>query len=260
MSLHTSIRGAGQPVVLLHSGGMSGRQWRKLADKLEPHARVLMPDFLGCGDNPAWPEHEPFHFQRDLDAVAELLDGLAEPAHLVGHSYGGFIALLLARARPALVRSLAVYDPVAFGVLHDAHDRDGLDDLARVAANPIFLDDAVGGSDRWFNAFIDYWNGEGSWQAMPLAAREAFLRVGKKVYMEVRSLIADRSTRAELATTLPALIMSGERSPAAARRVAVQLTAALPNAISQSIAGAGHMGPITHADVVNQAIASHVFR
>src|SRR5204863_8422743 len=98
--LHHERLGAGPPVVLLHSGGMSGRQWRRLAELLSPVHEVVTPDFLGSGNNPPWPDAKPFDFALDVAEVGKLLDALGKPAHLVGHSYGGLVALTLARQRP----------------------------------------------------------------------------------------------------------------------------------------------------------------
>ena len=50
---------------LLHSGGMSSRQWRKLAELLSRKRSVRAPDFLGSGDNEPWPADKPFHFLDD---------------------------------------------------------------------------------------------------------------------------------------------------------------------------------------------------
>ena len=257
--LHHERRGQGPLVVLLHSGGMSGRQWRRLADLLSSSYQAVTPDLLGSGDNPPWPDEAPFDISLDVAAVGELLDSLRAPAHLVGHSYGGFIALALARERPATVRSITVYDPVAFGVLHESHDRDGLRDLERVSANPVFCDDARGGGETWFEAFVDYWNGPGSWRTLPAAAQAAFLAAGRKVYFEARSLLADRTALAAHARiSAPTLLLAGERSPVAARRIIARLAAAIPRARTRVVAGAGHMGPITHAAEVNALIAEHL--
>lgn len=258
-ALHVDDRGAGTPVVLLHSGGMSSRQWRSLAERLAPTHRVLAPDFLGSGKNPPWPDEVPFHFDLDVAAVARVLGGLDGPAHVVGHSYGGLVALTLARRHTDRVRSLAVYDPVAFGVLRDPPDAVGLADLARAESNPVFTDEATGGSEPWMEAFVDYWNGPGAWRALPASSREQFLRVGRKVFREVSSLMGDATGPAAYAQLdVPALVLGGERSPAAARRVTELLAAALPRARREVVAGAGHMGPLTHAAVVDALIAEHV--
>ena len=259
MTASPDVASLQQPVVLLHSGGMSSRQWRKLGEALSTTHRVITPDFLGSGENPLWPQGEPFDFSADVDVIQELVEGLGEPAHVVGHSYGGLIAVTLARRAPARIRSLTVYDPVAFGVLYGANDAEGLESLAQIGGNPIFTDSALGGGDAWFDVFVDYWNGPGAWRAMTPAARASFLRVGRKVFYEVTSLMKDRTPAPGYAGALaPALCLAGERSPAAAQRVVALLTAALPRGRAQTVRGAGHMGPLTHAAIVNEAIVAHI--
>ena len=66
MALHVTIRGEGETVLLLHSGGMSSRQWRRLSDRLSSSFRVVAPDFPGSGSNPLWPDDRPFDLSLDL--------------------------------------------------------------------------------------------------------------------------------------------------------------------------------------------------
>ena len=115
-------------VVLLHSGGLTSRQWRRLRERLAPRFEVAAPDFLGYRPEARWPDGAPFHFHRDVELIESLVVG---PAHLVGHSYGGLIALQFALRRPHLVRSIAVYEPVAMGVLDDEAD-----DYDAIVSNP----------------------------------------------------------------------------------------------------------------------------
>lgn len=259
MKLHVTSTGAGDPVVLLHSGGMSGRQWRKLAEALAPTHRAIMPDLFGSGESPPWPEGAPFHFMDDAGEILSLIQAEGGAAHLVGHSYGGLLALMIAKAHPEKVRSLAVYDPVAFGVVRAANDPEGMEDVRRVESVPVFLDDAAGGTDLWYEAFVDYWNGPGAWRALPPASRDAFLRVGKKVYLEVRSLMADLSPASSYAgITARTLLLFGEKSPPAARRVVALLGQAIPGARIHGVGGAGHMGPLTHGPEVNAMILANV--
>lgn len=238
---------------------MSSRQWARLADALSATHRVIAPDFLGSGERAAWPDDPGFDFSHDADLVEAEIARAGAPVHLVGHSYGGLVAATLARRNPERVRSLALYDPVAFGVLHGASDREGLDDLMRVGSHPVFFDPERGGGDAWFEAFVDYWNGEGAWRGMTESGRASFLRVGRKVFHEVRSLSNDRTpASAYAAVEAPALVLGGEKSPAAARRVAAILSAAFPRGRLQVVRGAGHMGPLTHGTTVNEAIVAHI--
>lgn len=238
---------------------MSSRQWGRLSEILGRTHRVIAPDLLGSGDNPPWPDEEPFDLADDVDVIEQLVERVGEPVHLVGHSYGGLLAMTLARRAPSRIRSIAVYEPVAFGVLADANDPEGLADLARATRDPVFTDFARGGSDAWFEVFIDYWNGPGAWRGMTESGRNSFLRVGRKVFYEVWSLMRDRTpAQAYAGVAAPALFLGGEKSPVAVRRVVEILAETLPRGRAQTVPGAGHMGPLTHGALVNEALVAHI--
>lgn len=97
-------------VVLIHGSVGNGDQaWapvRVLADRFE----LVVPN---RGGYPPGPLLERIDFDEQADELAPLL---ADGAHLVGHSYGGVIALLLAARRPEAVHSLTVSEPPAFAV------------------------------------------------------------------------------------------------------------------------------------------------
>src|SRR3569832_2064607 len=123
--IHVEDSGTGAPVVLLHSSGMSGDQWRRTTPALlQAGVRAIVPDLLGSGRSAPWPEGKPFQFGLDVEVVGRLLQRVDRPVHLVGHSYGGHIALRAATLAPDRVISLALYDPVSFGVLAPEGDRE----------------------------------------------------------------------------------------------------------------------------------------
>lgn len=236
--------------LLIHSGGFTSRQWRRLAQRLAPIHDVLAPDLIGYGDAP-WPPGKPFHFRQDVDRLAGMLD---RPADVVGHSYGGLLGLQLALARPAQVRALALYEPVAFGVLGPA-DADARAQLAL----PAYQADAAGVDEAWLTAFVDWWNGAGAWAALAEPTRAGFRAVAWKVHQEVATLSADTTDRARYATiTAPTLLLGGGRTAPTELRTLERLAEALPHARLEVFPGMGHMGPITHADVVGAAIVAHL--
>jgi pimeloyl-ACP methyl ester carboxylesterase len=246
-----------QRALLIHSGGFTSRQWRKLSELLAPRFHILAPDLLGYGPNGRWPDGEPFHFRQDLDHLETLMSDDAEPVHLVGHSYGGFLALQLALRRPERVRSIAVYDPVAFGILDEVEDADARSQLTLVKRT--WEPNESGADEDWLRAFVDWWNGAGAWDRLTEETRGAFRSMGWKVFQEVMSLAVDRTDRATYATiAAPTLVLGGANSPLAERRVVEKLGAALPHAEARFFDGVGHMGPISHASLVNEAIAAHL--
>lgn len=102
--------GAGAPVVLVHGSVFDGaRTWQRQLELAE-RFRLLVPDRRGYGASPAAARED---FAVDAIDIAELL---GRGAHLVGHGYGGVIALLAAAKRPEAVRSLTVIEPPAFAV------------------------------------------------------------------------------------------------------------------------------------------------
>ena len=236
--------------LLLHSGGFTSRQWRKLAQQLAPSHDVLAPDLIGYGGDP-WPPGKPFHFRLDIERLTGMLD---RPADVVGHSYGGLLALQLALARPEAVRSLAVYEPVAFGILGEA-DADARAQLAL----PAYHADAAGVDEAWLRGFVEWWSGPGAWAALAEVTRAGFRAVAWKLYQEVASLMADTTDRARYGTiAAPTLLLGGGRTPQTERRTLERLAEALPHARLEIFPEMGHMGPITHADAVNAAIAAHL--
>ena len=227
-------------------------------DVVSPAFRVIALDFLGSGQNPPWRDDAPFALATEVDAVLASVPTDA-PLHFVGHSYGASVALEVAARRPELVASLALYEPVVLGLVHEAGDQDALAEL-RTLDDTLTSGGAVaGGSEPWLRGFVDYWSGRGAWDALPPPSRAGFLATGAKVFGEVRALLGDRTTSAAYRRLeMPTLLMSGARSPIAERRAMQRLAEAMPNAISRVFESAGHMGPLTHATAVNEAIAAHL--
>ncbi len=256
LGIHVHDAGAGEPVLFLHSSGMSGDQWQRTASVLARSGfRAIVPDLLGSGRSPPWPDGKPFGFRDDVEVVLGLLERLGEPVHLVGHSYGGVVALQLALQARHPARSLALYDPVVFGVL-SPDDRDGIADIDRIsfAWGPTPVE-----REAWLQSFVDYWGGEGAWLRLREPARAEFARVAWVVHEGARSL-RENTTPLEAYGALhaPALLMTGELSPVAARHVIERLGGALPGARVERFDGAGHMGPLTHGGRFAELLLSHL--
>jgi pimeloyl-ACP methyl ester carboxylesterase len=109
--------GAGPTVILAHGDGASHREWAPVVAALRNRYRVLTPQLLGYGRSEPSPLNQPFHPWSDLGALLALANSASEAAHLVGHSYGGALALEAARALTARVESLTLIDPVAFHLM-----------------------------------------------------------------------------------------------------------------------------------------------
>ena len=97
--------GAGPPIVFVHGLAASGAEAWRAQWPLAARWRLLFPHRPGYGGSPRAGRED---FAVDAPLIAELL-GVG--AHLVGHSYGGVVALLAAAARPGAVWSLLAIEP-----------------------------------------------------------------------------------------------------------------------------------------------------
>lgn len=249
---------ADEPVVLVPCSTGSPRQWRALVDDLAGFEAVCV-ELVGHGD--CGPGGVAGHVSLDdeVENLAETVDDRA-PIHLVGHSYGGAVALTFAMRFPERVRSLALFEPSCFHLLRWAAP-EGDAALSEIA----MLADAVAGAvssgdrDAAMAMFIDYWSGPGAWESMTESARRRIVGLAPLVVDHFRSLLGnDTRIDAYRRLTVPTLILGGTRSPRPARAVARRLAEALPDARHRTIRDAGHMAPVTHAADVNSHVVAHV--
>lgn len=253
--------GAGPGVVCLHSNASNSGQWRALMDQLAPRFHVLAADAYGAGKSPPWPADGTVWLRDEVELLEPVLAAAEEPFSLVGHSYGAAIALIAALAQPQRVRSLVVYEPTLFSLV-DAqspppNEADGIRNAVARAA--LALD--RGDTGKAAEAFIDFWMGEGSWAATP-EPRKAPIAASMVNVREWARVLTREPTPLQRFTQLgiPVLYLTGKNSPASSLSVARLLIAALPRVEVIEFEGLGHMGPITHPQVVNPAIAGFLER
>jgi len=258
--LHCRVDGiSGEAVVCLHSSTGSQAQWRGLAGQLAERCRVYGFDLHGHGRSPQWPAGAGHTLLVDAGAVLERMrreDGV----HLVGHSYGGAVALQIALRYPQWVRSLTVYEPVAFGLIHrHASGDDSLDEIEGIAQSVrlrVEQGDLDGASER----FVDYWAGAGAWRRLDPAQQAVVMSRVPTVPHHFDGCFAATWGRAALARLqMPVLLMHGARTRAPARRIVELLGDALGDRARRAVfEQAAHLGPITHEREVNAAIVPFV--
>jgi pimeloyl-ACP methyl ester carboxylesterase len=250
-------QGYGEPVILLHSSASSSAQWRSLMSQLTQQYRVIAPDLHGYGATSQWAGRGAFRLEHEAQIVCALAGRCGEPVHLVGHSFGGAVALHVARMRPDLLASLAVIEPVAFHLLR-GHDSDALGEIEAVAAGigrALASGDYFGGIAR----FVDYWSGPGAWENIAQEKRPGFAALLAKVALDFQATLNERAELADFgAMTLTTLVAQGTCSPRPTRRICELLARVLPDVQAATISGAGHMAPLTHRDAVNALLVAHL--
>jgi pimeloyl-ACP methyl ester carboxylesterase len=233
--------GKGPPLVLVHGTAADHSRWRPVIPALEESFTVYAIDRRGRGGSG---DAEDYSVEKEFEDVAAVVDSLGEPVNLLGHSYGGLLALeaaLLTRN----VRKLVLYDPgieVAGEEIYphevvermeamlEAGDRDGVVETT--------MREVAGLTPE----VIEYMRAQPIWQARVDAAHT--------IPRELRAVKAygfDPERFGDLAT--PALLLAGGDSPVALRKAAGAVGEALPDSRLVVMDGQGHSAMDTGTDL-----------
>ncbi len=239
--------GRGPVVMLIPPGASSGSAWRKVTED-------LAADYTCIAVHPSgYAETEPFRAGRamtlddEADAALALLGGEDHPVHLVGHSYGGAVALTMALARPALFASLTLIEPAVYPMLAEGGET-LLDEEVRAENTHFIARTRAGAPEAAFEGYFDYYNGApGFWSRMPAAAKQKILLLAPVVTAALTAADASGLGLNDLrGLKIPALVVKGANTDPVHARLSEIVAAAIPQAQLTSIAGAGHMSSLTH--------------
>lgn len=246
--------GDGPAVVLLHCTFSSKSQWRDLTALLQSDYRVIAVDLYGYGETPMPPDRENFNLLEEARLVQSLLDEILpkdEPFHLVGHSYGGAVALRLSHLLRRRVLSLTLFEPVAFHLLE--RDDPALEPVAALMHELGGLL-AAGERSEAVEVFVDYWNGPGAFAALPPRVQKDFAARTDKLQLDFKALVDTPLTLEDYAELqMPVTVLAGRSSRHPALRVAERLSQTLPRCRMIWVE-TGHMGPATDPELVNPLI------
>lgn len=240
-------RGGGDPVVLLHGYPLNRSIWASQLDAFQATNRVIALDLPGFGQANALPTPEDIWTLGD-QVSASIADLASPPAVLVGHSFGGYLALQIAQDHPERVRALVLVSTRSEADTDEARAK-RLATISRLRGEgpgPYSVETA--------RALLS-----------PTHAVDAELF--PKVLAAVRSApvsamvptllaMANRPDYSEFAATLkvPTLVVWGEEDRTIAPETTKKLIQQIPKAKGAPIAKAGHLPFLENPTVFNQAV------
>jgi 3-oxoadipate enol-lactonase len=225
-------------VVLLHAGGLDGRMWRPLTERLGKRFRLHVPDMRGHGSTPL-PPGDYSH----VEDLVRMLDGLkVDRAILVGASFGGWVSLQLATAAPERVSALALLA----GTLADSKEWSAELEAFGAQENALLQDGDIDGAVAL---------GVRTWVRDPAIA-DLVAEMSRTAFERQHGVEASaREDPVDLgALALPTLTVSGGLDFPDFARFADQIAAAVPGAERAEVPDAGHLMALERPDATAEIL------
>lgn len=239
--------GQGIPVLLAHCSLAYSGLWSRMIAELDPGFRTIAPDLPAHGQSDRGDETITLQLQavRMCEAIIEEVGG---PVHLVGLSLGAAILGRLAIARPDLVRSLTLIEPIYFFLLRDR-------ETAKQVIGELIAEDFGDALDRGdhesaVRGFMDYWGMRGRFDRMSQEVRDATVETFRHIAADlpyVHQYPPGQITPDQIGSLpMPVLLIEGVETDPNMTKVMDDLSGLLPGARRVTIEKAGHMAPVTH--------------
>ena len=241
--------GTGPPLVLVHGATADHTTWRTSGPLLAPRHTLYAIDRRGRGDSAEGRLGEPYEIDREYEDLVAVIDAIAavdeQPVDVVGHSYGGRIALGAALLTDNL-RRVVVYEgapPVPWGRGYQDADAGALSRIEALVA--------AGDRDEALATFMREIVGMPEADLASFRADPIWPRRAAAVHTTIRELRAETSEAASLAALgevrQPVLQILGGASSEPFAEATRALDARLRNGRVVTIEGARHAAHHTHA-------------
>jgi 3-oxoadipate enol-lactonase len=242
--------GTGDPVVLIHGLGLDASMWDPQWPVLRREFRAIRYDLRGFGGSTA--PQAPYSHSDDLLGLLDFLG--ARPAHVVGLSMGGRLALRFALDHPQAVKSLTLVDSALEGHSWTRGWTQAMNAIVAAAGS--------GGPEAAKQLWLTHDLFAPAQRDPRLAATLAAMveRYSAWHWTNADPVRRSASPASEALSTLrcPTLVMVGELDLPDFTAVARRLAAEIPHATLHVISGVGHMANMEAPAAVNELLLAHL--
>ena len=251
--------GAGSTVVLVPGSCSTGAAWRPMLAHWPCGFRCVTTSLLGYGGTAERRTVGDTDISHEAEAIEAVIRRAACPVHLVGHSFGGLTALVVALRRRVPLLSLTIAEAPAAEILRPMGEYRHY--LAFRNMTDSYFQAHYAGDKTAIEQMIDFYGGAGTFAGWPQRVRDYAVETTPVNLLDWASGYDFELKPALIASVkTPTLVLWGEASHPAVKRANELLAHCIPNAAIAEIAGAAHFMIATHAREISVLIAQHVAR
>jgi non-heme chloroperoxidase len=254
MSFGYVERGSGPPVILIHGSISDYREWSSQMPVLSKRYRVI-----AYSRRYHWPNVPPgkdadVSTEKQADDLAEIIKAIGiAPAHVVGHSFGGAVALNLALRHPELVRTLVLAEPAISGVLANTADNDDVFKESQAIRAEMKEAFASGDPERIVRTYAAH-VAAGEFEKAAPEMRQMLLANVPAFQLDFTTRRAPLTCDDARRASVPVLIVFGDRSPLGLQRIAATAASCINGAKLVKIPEATHWMQHDQAKAFNDAV------
>jgi pimeloyl-ACP methyl ester carboxylesterase len=251
--------GSGPTVVLVPGSCSTGAAWRPMMAAWNGRFRCVTTSLLGYGGTAERRDPQSPTIEPEVDAIEAVIRRAGGPVHLVGHSFGGAVAIAVAQRRQVPIASLSIIEaPMPQLLLHLGED-EHYASFRRMT--DIYFTAFERGEPEAVAEMIDFYGGAGTFASWPPRLRAYAVETAHVNILDWACGYSFPESVAQLAEVdVPTLGLFGGSSPPAVQRANGLLADRLPRSDRLMVAGAAHFMIATHAAEVAEAVARHVER
>jgi len=249
-------KGKGQTVILLHSTAAGNKQWKKLIELLCEDYHLIAPNLFGYGETVAWTGQKPQTLEDQAEIIRQFLPSDGSKFSLVGHSFGGSVAMMAAKLFRHQIDKLILLEPNLNYLLRDLGSSDDFNEILAMRDN-IKINGAIGKWEIAAKVFADYFNGSGTWDAMDMDRQKKFIFALKPNYHEWDPVMNEKTSMKEWKSCLPAktTVLSCTKTIRSISAIIRLLRSSMTSWDFIEYQEGGHMAPLTMPNVINPLIA-----
>jgi pimeloyl-ACP methyl ester carboxylesterase len=251
--------GAGPTIVLVPGSCSTGAAWRPVSATWNGQFRFVTTSLLGYGGTVERRTARDPSIVHEAEVVESVVRRAGGPVHLVGHSFGGLVALAVVLRKQVALASLVIVEAPAAELLRDKGEDQHYRAFRQMTEDYFGAFEA--GNKEAIASMIDFYGGAGTYASWPPRVRAYAVETTPVNILDWASAYGFPLPAASLAAIdIQTLLIWGGASHPAVQRANALLSQCMSGAAPATIDGAAHFMISTHAGEVARLIADHVGR